>query len=105
MLAEGGGGGDADAEAKAGGFDREDVGGGAGLMEPDGLRAVEMLAENFGFEGGAGLSAHGIDGGRDRESVRHGIGSQGAAEGQRKKEKFLHFAVNVITTSWRRLCS
>ena len=91
VLAEGGGGREGDAEAEAGGFGGEDCGGGARLVEEDGLGAVEMFAQDLGFEGGARLGAHWIDGGRDGEAVLNRIGGHRQTKRERAQEKTLHF--------------
>jgi hypothetical protein len=61
------------------------------LVEEDGLGAVEMFAQDLGFEGGARPGAHREDGGRDGEAVLDRIGGYRQREREREKEKSLHF--------------
>jgi hypothetical protein len=91
VLAEGGGGRDGDAQPEAGGFGGEDCSGGAGLVEEDGLGAVEVFAEDLGFKGRARPGAHRVDGGRDGEAVLNRIGAHRQTKRERAKEKSLHF--------------
>ena len=85
VLAKDGGFSDVDAEAEAGGLDGEDFGGCTWLVEENGLGAVEVFAQDLGFESGAGLRAHRIDGGGDGQAMLDGVGTQG--DGERQGEK------------------
>jgi hypothetical protein len=83
--------GDVDANAKPGRLHSQDFRRRARLVKEHRLRTIQMFAEDFGFKRRARLRAHGVDRSGNGQAVNNGIGAQSKANGQREKEKSLHF--------------